>query len=67
MRCIKDLTDDQVEAMFTAIDEEMRQTEQTNGMFDWNNQTQMQEVYQIFLKQICTQAAPVRTSKAFYL
>ena len=52
MGCNKNLTDDQLEAMFTAIDEEMH----------WQNQTQMQEVYQIFLKRICYQAAPVWTS-----
>ena len=62
MGCNKNLTDDQLEAMFTEIDEKMWQIEQTNGIFHSKNQTQMQEVYQIFLKRSCTQSIPLRTS-----
>ena len=58
----KNLIDDQLEPMFKATDDEMQQIWATNGVFDWKNQTQMQEVYQMFLKRSCAQAAPVWTS-----
>ena len=59
MSCNKNLNDDQLEAMFTATDEEMWADWATNGMFYWKNQTQMQKMYQIFLKRSYAQAAPV--------
>ena len=62
MGCNKNLTDDQLEVMFTASDEEMLKIEQPMEYLIGKTKHKMQEVYQIFLKQSCTQAALLWTS-----
>ena len=57
MGCNKDLSSDQLEAMFTASDEEMLKIEQPMECLIEKTKHKMQEVYQIFLKQSCAQAA----------
>ena len=64
MSCNNILTDDQVEAMFTATDDATGDATDwaTDVIFFRKNQTQKQEVYQILLQQSCTQATPLWTS-----
>ena len=58
MGCNSTLTDDQLKAMFTATDEDMRQIEQPMECLIERTKHKC-EVYQILLQRSCTQATPL--------
>ena len=62
MGCNKHLTDDQLEAMFTATDEEMWQIEQSMECLIERIKHKCKRCTRIFFKQRCAEAAPVWTS-----
>ena len=61
MGCNNTLTNNQLEAMFTATDKEMRKIEQSIEYLT-ERIKQIQEVYQVLLQWNCTQATPLWTS-----